>query len=130
MGINIRKKGADGELELCKRLQPFFPNTLQRNLEQVRSGGADVDGAHPFVIEVKRVQDTGNGNKNSWWKQVKAAITDLDQEIPIVAFRPNKAKWRYLVPFSLILSGRDGWAEIDEDQFLMFVIYIFELEAK
>ena len=130
MGLNIRKKGSDGELELCRRLQPFFPNTLQRNLEQVRSGGADVDGAHPFVIECKRVQDTGLGNKNAWWRQVKAAVTDPIQKIPVVAFRPNKAKWRYLVPFSLILKGAEGWTEINEEQYLLYVISVFEDQAK
>lgn len=128
MGINIRKKGADGELEFCNKYQPFFPNTLKRNLNQTREGGADVEGCHPFVIEIKRVQDTGMGNKNSWWRQVKAAVTDPEVEIPIVAYRPNRSAWRMLIPASLVLEGCDEWMEVSEDVFLQLVIKTLESE--
>lgn len=129
MGINILKKGKDGELELCKRLDPFFPNTLKRNLNQTREGGADVDGCHPFVIEVKRVQDTCIGNKNKWWKQVCRATVHED-EISVVAYRPNKAPWRYLLSASLVNPILQGWIEMGEDQFLQLVIDTFAIEAK
>ena len=126
MGLNIRKKGADAEIEVCKRLQPFFPNTLQRNLEQVRSGGSDVDGSWPFVIEVKRVEDCCMGNKNSWWKQVNAAVVDPAQEIPVVVFRPSRSSWRYLLAASFVTDGDLGWVECSEETFLKLVMETYK----
>lgn len=121
--MNIRNKGSSGELELCKRLQPFFLSELRRNLEQVRSGGSDIDGSWPFVIECKRVEDIGMGNRNAWWRQVCKALVS-ESEIPVVAFRQNRSNWRYLLPASLIVSGNVDWCEVSEETFLQFVIQV------
>ena len=128
MGVNIRKKGAAAELEFCHRFQPFFHNTLERNLLQTREGGSDVSGSHPFVIEIKRVEDTGNGNKNSWWKQVLAAVNDPDAEIPCVAFRPSRQPWKFLIPASLIGIESKEFMEVSEDVWLQLVFKKFSEE--
>ena len=118
---NIRKKGAAAELEFCHRFQPFFHVPLKRNLLLTREGGSDVDGCIPFVIEIKRVEDTCNGNKNSWWKQVRAAVRNPEEDIPIVAFRPSRQPWKFLVPTALMDIDCEGYAEVTEDTFLKLV---------
>lgn len=119
MGINIRNKGAKGELEFCARFNMFFPKPLERNLLQTREGGSDVTGCDPFVIEVKRVEDTCNGNKNSWWRQVTNAT--VPPYISTVAFRPNRSAWRFLIPAQLIVD-HPGYMEITEEVWLQLVL--------
>ena len=121
--MNIRKKGAAGELEFCHRFNPFFPNTeLKRNLNQTREGGADVEGCSPFVIEIKRCEKLEH---KKWWRQVKAAVTH-PEDIPTVAFRQNKKPWRFLIPSSLTGIDDDGFMEVDEDIWLKLVMHVFQ----
>ena len=119
MGLNIRKKGAAAELEFCHRFQPFFHFPLERNLLQTREGGSDVTGCEPFCIEIKRVEDTGNGNKNSWWRQVQACVND--EQIAIVAFRPSRSAWRFLIPSKLLGIECDIYMEVTEEIWLKLV---------
>ena len=118
--VNIRQKGAKAELEFCKRFDPFFPNTLERNLLQTREGGSDVTGCYPFVIEVKRVEKCDLGNKNSWWRQVCAAT--INPGISVVAFRPSRSAWRFLIPANLLDIDDPGWMEISEETWLKLVL--------
>ena len=118
---NIRKKGAAAELEWLHRFQPFFIPELKRNLEQTRSGGHDITGCEPWVVEVKRVEDTCQGNKNSWWRQARASVKDYNTEIPVVSFRPSRKPWRFLVPVSLFGIESEEYAEISEDVWLKLV---------
>lgn len=119
--VNIRAKGAKAELEFCDRFSPFFPCRLERNLLQTREGGSDIMGSHPFVIEVKRVEDTGMGNKNSWWRQVEAAVLHPEIEIPCVAYRPSRNPWSFLVPWE-----HGGFCQITEEQWLRLVLSTFK----
>lgn len=118
--INIRDKGAKAELEFCSRFQPFFPNKLERNLLQTREGGSDVTGCHPFVIEIKRVEDLCDSNKARWWAQVTRAAEGTGG-IPCVAYRPNRSPWQFILPATLI--GLDeGFVEVSETVWLRFVV--------
>lgn len=121
---NIRKKGAAAELEFCHRFSPFFDHPLKRNLNQTREGGSDVEGSFPFCIEIKRVEDTSQGNKNSWWRQVTACVRE--GEIATVAFRPGRSPWRFLMPTSLLGIDCDGYLEVSEETWLKYVIKIKE----
>lgn len=117
MGINPRTKGKEGEREFVNRFQPFFPEELKRNLLQTREGGADISGAYPFQIEVKRCERL---EKQKWWTQVLNA-TGPD-EISVVAYRQNKQPWSFLLPMYLVIPGAEGYFEVSEENFLKVVI--------
>ncbi len=98
--INSRAKGAAGEREFCK----WIVNNLniieqeinpERNLEQVRSGGADIIGVTPFVFEVKRVENLDL--QGAWVQVVTAKRKNHSGWHPVVAFRYNRKPWEFLI---------------------------------
>lgn len=117
--INSRRKGAAGEREFSKWLQEhleldFLP---QRNLEQVRSGGADIIDVEPFFFEVKRTQTTA---KRAWWLQVVLAVKNYSSntfnassKVPVVAFRQNNRQWKFLISATEIRLGT-GFIQLEE----------------
>lgn len=102
--INSRTKGANGELEAARWLQTQFnlEHLPQRNLEQVRfkgegriQQGHDLVGFEPFCIEVKRQETL---NLKQWWIQAKsAAQKSSGYAIPVVMFRQNRQRWKFLI---------------------------------
>ncbi len=111
--MNVRSKGANGELEAAKWLHKWWglKEVPARNLEQVRSGGHDLL-VEPFVIEVKRCETLA---KQAWWSQVLAATGG--KRCPVVMYRRNRQPWRFLVPSTLI--GVDlGFMELEAEIFL------------
>jgi len=115
MGINSMQKGKKAESEFINRFQPFFPDTIKRNLLQTREGGSDVTGAHPWVIEIKRCEKVEH---NKWWKQVNAAVIDLDNEIPVVAYRQNFGGWNFQIPSMMLGISDEGYILVSEDIWL------------
>lgn len=114
MPINGRAKGASGEREFCEWLFKNF-NLLkkpERNLEQVRSGGADVL-VSPFAFEVKRCEKI---DKVQWWAQVGRAVKDPDGlafgMIPVVAYRVNNGDWLFLISTRAIGIEDHGFVEL------------------
>ncbi|MCP4651505.1 MAG: hypothetical protein GY853_15685 [PVC group bacterium] len=95
MTINARSKGSRGEREFAQWIKDLLAlNYLpKRNLEQVRSGGADILGVGDFVFEVKRVEKL---HLKKWWRQVKASVTSVN-DIPVVVYRQNRKDWRILI---------------------------------
>jgi len=100
--VNARNKGRSGEYEAIGVLQPIVdrqygefmvPPVLERNLEQVRAGGADIRGLDWCEIEVKRVQKV---NVKAWWSQVVKAC-EGGQRVPILMWRTNRQPWRFRV---------------------------------
>lgn len=122
--INVRNKGASGEREFCDWIKrnlilPELNSLVQRNLEQVRSGGADiiVEGL-PFAFEVKRVESLA---LHKWWSQViRATTTGLAKNlIPVVAFRQNKKDWEFLISAEY-LGCEYGFVHITEPVFIQW----------
>lgn len=123
--INARNKGASGEREFCQWLYDHMDIPMPtRNLEQVRSGGADVIDIHPFYFEVKRCEKLSIYN---WWLQVRKAVEATCDEaiIPVVAFRQSRKSWEFLVPATLIGAGK-GHLRISERTFLLWIKYELE----
>lgn len=117
--INGRGKGAEGEREFCRWLQ----NTLDlgylptRDLEQVRSGGADVTCLRPFLFEVKRCEALA---QRTWWLQVMRAARAVPGSIPVVCFRQNRQPWRFLL--SATYLGLDsGFLQLEETEFTVWL---------
>ncbi len=121
MAINARIKGASGEREFCKFLfENFDFNELpQRNLEQVRSGGADIVGIKEFpnvIFEVKRVEIL---SLLKWHHQVKAACNE--NEMGVVAFRQNRKGWEFLMP-STIVGVKRGYVRMTEQVWVKWMV--------
>jgi len=112
--LNSRIKGQVGEREACRLLGDIIGTlNLERNLEQVRSGGADILGVVGLCIEVKRQETL---SLNSWWRQACEAA-DNRGETPIVMFRQNRKPWRFLLPAYLLTVGAPGFIELQEPAF-------------
>ena len=115
--VHARNKGKAAESEFINMFQTLFPETIERNLEQVRSGGSDVSGSEPFVIEIKRVEKL---DFPSWWRQVRAA-TKAVSDIPVVAYRQSRQPWKFLLPATLIVSKSEAFIIVDMETFIKFV---------
>ena len=104
--MNIRKKGANAELELAKLIQDGLLEhhgievDMTRNLEQVRSGGHDLNGLPHFSIEVKRQE---NLSINTWWKQACDQAEGINR-IPVLAYRQSRKEWLFVMPLISINS--------------------------
>lgn len=103
--MNAKAKGAQGEREACAWLERkvFGDVGLKRNLEQVRSGGADIIH-HPLVFEVKRRKGNVDLGTDKFWIQVATACKRINVAegvntfVPVVMFRINKRDWEFLIP--------------------------------
>lgn len=93
-GKGSRDKGGKGEREFLKALGVELGITLERNLQQSRSGGADCLGLESYAIEVKRCEQL---QLKSWWVQSVEQAAD-DGRVPVLAYRQNRHPWRVIVP--------------------------------
>ncbi|MBL4656272.1 MAG: hypothetical protein JKY33_10670 [Bacteroidia bacterium] len=107
----------------------------KRNLEQVRSGGADITNCYPFIFEVKRKQKL---DLHSAWIQVKndcqyIAFNRDDEPdfnlIPVVAFRFNHLPWEFLISASLIDLDL-GFLRLSENTFKIWALKQIDLYDK
>ena len=93
-----KAKGSAGELEAAKLLTSWAKDIgvsldLSRNLEQVRAGGADVNGVPNLEVEVKRQETL---NVGAWWRQVCRA-SDKSGKVPLLMYRQNRRPWFFKV---------------------------------
>ena len=128
--MNIKNKGSGGENEFCKWLAdlfgiaPHMRNYPKRNLEQTRSGGADIVWS-PFIIEVKRCQIL---SFYQWWQQIHKAAQEHEKEheialIPIVAYRQDRGSWAFLISANHI-GVANGYLHIDRFVFKSWAMNI------
>lgn len=108
MALNSRAKGSGGEHEVIALLTAWAAEvgvtlTLSRNLEQVREGGADINGVVGMEVEVKRVE---NLVISSAWAQVCRAA-ERSGKHPFLIHRQNRKPWRVrtLVKDALHIGG-------------------------
>lgn len=127
--VNARAKGQRGEREAIAFLQPYVDAvygagvlSLERNLDQWRAGGADINGLSWMALEVKRQE---SNYQRQWWSQVvKAAGTD---RVPVLMWRRNHQPWRFQV-LAPVVTG--GWAspalalEMTQDTFPIWFEYM------
>ena len=98
MALNAIKKGKKGERECAKWLAGLLnlKYVPERNLEQVRHGGHDLQ-VEDFIFEVKRCQTL---HFRKWWVQICIAVNNMKGGLgyePIVIYRQNNNPWRILI---------------------------------
>lgn len=115
-----KAKGSSGEYEIIALLTAWAAEVgvqldLTRNLEQVREGGADINGVTGLEVEVKRVE---NGSINQWWAQVCRAA-NKSGKTPTLFHRKNRQPWRARVRTSVAMhnefTGQWDLFEVDID---------------
>lgn len=116
--VHAQKKGAAGEREAAKWLKSRFNLEIEpkRNLEQVRSGGFDLEGFPPFALEIKRCETL---QLRDWWVQATNSCT-RQYCIPVVMYRQNKKPWRFLIS-AKTLGLKNGYVMLEEREFIMWV---------
>lgn len=106
--VNGRVKGSNAERELARLLTVWGKEigeelNLERNLEQVRGGGFDLNGIPRLAIEVKRVEVPAVA---AWWRQtVRQAGTD---KVPFLAWRRNRTPWQFRVRSPVTFMCSEG----------------------
>ena len=101
MTINSKQKGKRGELSVAHILQEHGFTDARRTAQYCGNTGdaSDVVGIAGFHIEVKRSE------KTEIWKWLNQANSDAkEDEIPIVVFRRNRAKWQVCLDFETFLD--------------------------
>lgn len=100
MGMMQKRKGRSGEQELVRLLRDHLGVSMERNLQQTRDGGHDLNGLDALSIECKRA---AKPILSSWWTQT------IDQakragRIPILAYRLDRKPWAFVVALSDLLD--------------------------
>lgn len=95
MSASQRRKGANGEREVCALLQAEFGVKVGRKLGQARDGGADVH-MPPFIVEVKRRARIAG--LYEWLKQAEDA-TPEGYHLPCVFLRADGQEWVVAMKF-------------------------------
>lgn len=128
-GKMSRNKGANGELEFLKLLQPVVDAVLgvgevvlARNLMQTRDGGFDIAGLTWMALEVKRQEALSLG---VWWEQTMQQASG--GRLPILAYRQNNKKWK--VRMLTAIYGIEAVAEYELPDFLRIFQVMLEVEA-
>lgn len=116
-GRKSLQKGQRGERELATWLEVHLDAEVKRKLGQARESGADIVCVPGLVIEVKRHEVL---NLNKWWKQVTDAARE-EGGIPVLAFRQNRKRWQFGLPFSLVLEDEDGYIILQEQEFVTWL---------
>lgn len=97
MPINSRSKGANGERELLRILGDRLGLSLQRNLEQVRYGGADCLDLPGICLEIKRCEKVAIAQ---WWEQAKRQTPQ--GKTPCLAYRQSRKPWSFILPLATL----------------------------
>lgn len=121
--INGIKKGKAGEREAAEWLYDNFNLGFkpERNLEQTRRGGHDLLGFSPFCFEVKRQETL---NLRDWWIQVVHS-TNEEYPIPVVMFRQNRKKWKFLISAQYI-GLQKGYILLEIPEFKQWAMNILK----
>lgn len=104
-----KNKGSAGEREVILLLTTWATQVgvalhLERNLEQTRYGGADINGLPGFEVEVKREQ---SHNLAAWWRQVTVA-SERTGKRPLLCHRKNNCKWSFRTWVYVVEYTTDG----------------------
>jgi len=133
--INVRQKGAEGERQVIKALEPIVrrlyekhgltlpaKDIIQRNQNQTAVGGKDLVNTFSLAIEVKRQETL---SVPAWWRQCVAAA-NRNGEVPVLLYRQNNKAWRCMFYMGAPLPASRGavtssmtlLAETDWESFL------------
>lgn len=101
--INSKRKGKDGELELCRKIREYGYEVHRSEQYCGKAGDADVEGLPGIHIECKRVEKLNiHDAMDQAERDADAAHVPL---IPAVFHRKNNTEW-------LVTMTMDGFMEL------------------
>ena len=107
MSVNSKRKGKNGELEICRVLKQYgfdCRRTVQYN-GKADEGQADIAGLTGIYAEIKRVE------KLNLYDAMAQAIHDAKNgELPTVFHRKNHCEW-------LVMMRLDDWIKLYKEYF-------------
>jgi len=125
-GRGSKTKGADAEREFAALLEKKTGISVQRNLEQNRSGGHDLVGTSvPWLcLEIKRQEIL---DVTTWWMQAVSQAKRVEGGIPVLAYRQNRKPWMIM----LLLQGpiSEHLAVITFQEFCVWLIDSMKVRA-
>lgn len=143
MAINAKRKGANGEREVVKLLQPVVSKVyeehglkvidLERNLMQSLRGGYDITGLDWLALEVKRHENLGLSGINAWWAQARRQAKEGQEAV--LFYRPNNVSW-FVKMYGYLCVGPNGGyrvrspVTVDLPTFLIWFELRIRLELK
>jgi len=104
MAVNGRNKGAAAEREVAAILKKWTGLDVRRNLEQVRSGGYDLEGIDFIALEVKRCETLA---LPAWWRQTLAQTKP--EQIPVLVYRQNRKQWTWVVGTDKVVMNNEAF---------------------
>jgi len=118
-------KGKLGEREACEVLNKIISSggleSVFRAQPDPHGNGADIMSIPGLAIEVKRHETLALG---AWWRQAQIQGDNISG-IPVVMYRQNRQKWKYLLPAYLLILGSEDFIQVEasvfEDWFLGFL---------
>jgi len=122
---NSRDMGAGFERKICNMIKDALGyKDVKRNIEQVRSGGADIIIPN-WSIECKAYQKSGsNSYRPSWWEQAKESARELNLN-PVLIYKYNNCPIKCVVHLDTISKnfsvGHDLVCEVDFDTWCYIV---------
>ena len=140
MGLANLNKGKTGEREMAIILRSELQNVcrnmglnrdiemrlireIQRNQNQSAVGGSDIN-FFGLNFEVKRREQL---QIEAWWKQVLKSVEGTDN-IPILAYRQNHKKWKFMLFAVIPLGNGQGVnvrVNVEYEQFMIwFRLYV------
>lgn len=114
--MNSKAKGSAFERDVSKQIEAFCGIKTKRNLEQTRSGGADLVGFPGWVIECK-IRKDGAWIQECWWSQVLAESQKLGLR-PALIFRVSRQPIRVMFFYQVegeqirIVTGLEDWVRV------------------
>ena len=116
MSAMSRRKGANGERELCAQLHALVGVRFVRRLDQVRSGGHDLEPEandcsaaacvlRGFAIEAKRRARITDADVARWWAEEAVPQAEAVGLVPMLAYRPDRGSWRVVLPLTALAAG-------------------------
>ena len=121
---NSRAKGARAELEFAGLCFDNLGIKVERNLEQSRAGGYDLNGLPGWAPEVKaRADIPGRAELLAMWAQALEQALRYNAK-PVLALKVNRRGWTIYVDLAdLNDSWRrcKSWAAIEPEDFFQLV---------
>ena len=113
---NMQKaKGKRGEYEFMCLINAHLGT---RHIVNPHAQSGDIQAIPGLSIEVKRQETLV---VNTWWKQALRQA-EGEGDIPVLAYRKNRGKWRVCLPAYLIaIKARDGYLDTDLETFFIWL---------
>jgi Holliday junction resolvase len=109
MAINSKRKGAEGERELARKLTEYGYKSRRGQQYCGSNGDADVVGLPGIYIECKRVEKLNIYNAVDQAKRDCSCEVPFGYDLPAVFHRKNNSEWLVTMPLEFWIELYREW---------------------